>query len=376
MADEERTASGPLALYRQLAETPYKYDFFQAVRRLECAHRDKPRMGHGLRPIDEPVRFGQEPSLAFAPSTIAHFGQQDPQVAPWMLVHFFGALGPNGPLPLHLTEYARQRLYNHGDGTFKRFLDMFNHRMLALFYRAWAASRPTVQYDRNDADKFGNHLAALFGLGLKSLRDRDDMPDRAKLYYAGRLSCQTRHPEGLRAILSDYFRMPATVEEFVGEWLTIPPECGWKLGGFQLQKGMPPMGVLASTALLGPRVWSRQHKFRVVLGPLRHDQFRRMLPGGTSLQRMVAMIRNYVGDELHWDLRLTLLKEAVKPTKLGVEGQLGRTSWLLGDPRLMTWEDFIFDPQDQSRSDAPSDVAAKPAEASAGTGAGGGLAYV
>lgn len=275
-------------------------------------------------------------------------------------------------MPLHLTEYARQRLYNNGDATFKRFLDMFTHRMLALFYRAWASSRPTVQHDRDDADKFGNHLAALFGLGMQSLRDRDDMPDRAKLYYAGRLACQTKHPEGLRAILSDYFRMPATVEEFVGEWLAIPPECGWKLGGFQLQRGMQPMGMLGSTALLGPRVWSRQHKFRVVLGPLRHDQFRRMLPGGDSLKRFVAMVRNYAGDELQWDLRLTLLKEAVKPTKLGVEGQLGRTSWLLGDPRLMTWEDFIFDPQDSSRSDAPADVGGKPAR----PGVQGGTSYV
>ena len=119
MADEERTASSALTLYRQLAEVPYQYDFFQAVRRLECAHRDKPRMGQGSRPIEEPVRFGQEPSLAFPPSTVASFGQRDPQLVPRMLVHFFGALGPNGPLPLHLTEYARQRLYHQAarDGT-------------------------------------------------------------------------------------------------------------------------------------------------------------------------------------------------------------------------------------------------------------------
>lgn len=354
MADEERTASSALTLYRQLADAPFEFDFFQAVRRLECMHRDKPRFGHGTRPHDEPVRFGQEPTLAFPPTTLAAFGQRDPQIVPRLLVHFFGALGPNGPLPLHLTEYARQRLYHNGDATFTRFLDLFNHRMLVLFYRAWASSRPTVQHDRGDADPFGDHLAALFGLGMASLRNRDAMPDRAKLYYAGRLSSQSKHPEGLRAVISDFFRMPATVEEFVGEWLTIPPECGWKLGGLPTTKGAQPMGVLGSTALLGPRVWSRQHKFRVVLGPLRHDQFRRMLPGGSSLDRLVAIVRNYVGSELHWDLRLSLLKEAVKPTKLGVEGQLGRTSWLLGDPRLMTWEDFVFDPQDQSRFEGGS----------------------
>jgi type VI secretion system protein ImpH len=365
MADEERTASGALALYRQLAEKPYEFDFFQAVRRLECAHRDKPRVGQGLRPADEPVRFGQEPSLAFAPSTLSFFGQRDPQRVPRMLVNFFGALGPNGPLPLHLTEHARQRLHHHGDATFTRFLDLFNHRMLELFYRGWASSRPVVQHDRADADRFGVYLASMFGIGAASLRDRDAFPDRAKLFYVGRLGCQTRNAEGLAAVISDFFRVPASIEEYVGEWLSIPPECGWKLGGFALQRGAAPMGMLGSTALLGPRVWSRQHKFRVVLGPLRHDQFRRMLPGGASLERLVALVRNYIGDELHWDLRLSLLKEAVKPTKLGVEGQLGRTSWLLGDPRLMTWEDLVFDPQEERNTDEPASTV-KPSTAEGG----------
>jgi type VI secretion system protein ImpH len=374
MADEERTASGALALYRELAEAPYKYDFFQAVRRLECAHRDRPRVGHALRPQDEPVRFGQEPSLAFPPTTLAQFGQQSPQRAPRLLVTFFGAFGPNGPLPLHLTEYARQRLHHHGDATFTRFLDLFHHRMLSLFYRAWAASRPTVQRDRDDADRFGNFLSSLAGLGAASLQNRDAWPDVAKLYYTGRLASQTRNAEGLRAMVSDYFRVPAEVEEFSGEWLEIPPECGWKLGGFALQRGAAAMGSLGSTALLGPRVWSRQHKFRLVVGPLRHDQFRRMLPGGASLERLVALVRNYTGDELHWDLRLTLLKEAVKPTQLGVFGQLGRTSWLIGDPKLLTWEDLVFDPQGDGHE--VSGARAADAADHTKTSAEGGLAYV
>jgi type VI secretion system protein ImpH len=368
MADEERTASSALTLYREFAERPWAYDFFQAVRRLECAHRDRPRIGHAQRPIDEPVRFGQEPSLSFAPSTLAQFAQKAPQSVPHMLVYFFGAFGPNGPLPHHLTEYARQRQHHHGDATFASFADMFHHRMLALFYRAWASSRPVVQFDRDDSDRFGAYLASLCGLGMKSLRDRDELPDRAKLFYVGRLGALTRSAEGLRAIVSDYFRMPADVEEFCGEWLSIPPECGWKLGGFSLSRGAPPMGMLGSTALLGPRVWSRQHKFRLVLGPLRYDQFQRMLPGAASLRRLTAMVRNYIGDELHWDLRLTLLKEAMQPTKLGHSGQLGRTSWLLGDSRLMTWEDLIFDPNDEARggvSDAGAAPSSKPAPAGA-----------
>src|SRR6185436_14972621 len=135
-----------------------------------------------------------------------------------MAVHFFGTLGPNGPLPLHLTEHARQRLQQN-DVTFARFLDVFHHRMLSLFYRAWANSQPTVSRDRPTSDRYTTYVGALVGLALPGLRNRDGFPDAAKLYYAGRLGALTHNAEGLQAMIGDHFQMPATVEEFVGDWI-------------------------------------------------------------------------------------------------------------------------------------------------------------
>src|SRR3546814_13244173 len=37
---------------------------------------------------------------------------------------FFGLGGPNGPLPLHITEYVRERQRNNADSTSKRFLEI------------------------------------------------------------------------------------------------------------------------------------------------------------------------------------------------------------------------------------------------------------
>jgi len=115
-----------LSFFRALEEKPYQYDFFQALRRIECLFPKLPRIGQALRPADEPVRLGQEPALSFAPSTITSFKLADGAALPRMEVRFFGMLGPNGPLPLHLTELARGRAIHAGDQTLVRFLDLFH----------------------------------------------------------------------------------------------------------------------------------------------------------------------------------------------------------------------------------------------------------
>src|SRR5262249_19902028 len=140
-----------LTFFAELAGAPYRYDFYQTLRRLECLYEEKPRWGRALRPIDEPVRLGQEPDLSFAPAPLASFESGG---GPRLQVRLFGLFGPNGPMPLHLTEYARERLHHAGDPTLSRFLDIFHHRFLALFYRAWAQAQPAVNHDRPRDDRF------------------------------------------------------------------------------------------------------------------------------------------------------------------------------------------------------------------------------
>ena len=131
-----------LAFFAALEESPYRYDFYQTLRRMECLYDGKPRWGEALRPVDEPVRLGQDPDLSFAPAPLASFERRGK--TPRLQVRLFGLFGPNGPLPLHLTEFARERLRLAGDPTFSRFLAIFHHRFLALFYRAWAQAQPHV----------------------------------------------------------------------------------------------------------------------------------------------------------------------------------------------------------------------------------------
>ncbi|MBW4091182.1 MAG: type VI secretion system baseplate subunit TssG [Proteobacteria bacterium] len=311
------------ALFAGLAARPWSFGFYHAMRALEAAFPDRPRFGRSARPAQDPVRLAQEPAVVFAPATLAGWQDAADELPPRLTVFFFGLFGPDGPLPLHLTEYARDRRRNHRDPTFQRFADIFHHRALSLFYRAWADVRPTVSFDRPEQDRFGLYVGALSGLGMASLRDRDAMPDLTKLHFAGHLALQTRHAEGLADILSAFFAMPVRVESFIGAWLTLPAADRSRLGDGERTAG------LGQTVLLGGRVWSRQHKFRIVIGPLSLAEYERLLPGGRSFHRLVPIVRNYAGDTLVWDVNLILKRDEVAPTRLGGFGRLGWTTWLM-----------------------------------------------
>jgi type VI secretion system protein ImpH len=272
--------------------------------------------------MQDPVRLGQVPSVTFAPSTLAAYEVANERHATRLIVNFFGLFGPNGPLPLHLTEYARDRERNSKDETFRRFADIFHHRALSLFYRAWAEAQPTVSFDRPADDHYGRFVASLIGIGMPGYRNRDAMPDLAKQHYAGHLVNRTRHAEGLAAILTDFFKMPARIETFIGDWLELPEDGLTRLGGGA------EVAALGQSAAIGRRVWTRQHKFRIVFGPLTLQDYQRMLPGGASFRRLVPIVRNYVGDTLAFDVNLILQRAEVPRIQLGRQGQLGWTSWL------------------------------------------------
>jgi type VI secretion system protein ImpH len=319
----------------QLATDAPRLDFFQVVRRLEALYPEKPGFGHSQQPKDDPIRLGQTPSMAFAPGMLAGL-ETSPGGRQWLRGYFFGLFGPNGPLPHHVTEHALPRK----DATLAlaAFADLFHHRLLSLFYRAWASGRPTVSFDKPDRDRFGEQLGAQFGLGQGALRGRDELPDRAKLHYAGILSMQARNAEGLRVMLEDFFRATVEILEFRGGWMRLPDNCRLRLGQ------SPDTGGLGTTAVLGAKVWGCQQRFRIVIGPLALGEFRRLLPTGDSVRRLVALVRNYIGDEKDWDLGLILKKDEMPPLQLGRSGELGWTSWLQTTPADQDLDHLILRP--------------------------------
>jgi type VI secretion system protein ImpH len=305
----------------QLEEQASAYDFYAALRQIECATPQLPRIGHSLRPQDDAVRFGQAISMAFTPAMIASF-KSEKNGQRTMLLNFFGLGGVNGPLPLSMTEFVRERALHHEDPTLSSFLNLFHHRLISLFYRAWASAQPVVSFDRPKEDHFARYIGSFIGIGEASLTQRDAVADSAKRYYAGSLSSHRRSAAGLMAILRDYLQLPVTLKQFIGHWMALPED-----GRCYLHSGSG-APVLGMNTVMGSKVWNCQHRFRIVIGPLDDAQFQQLLPGGGTATRLLAWVRQYVGLTMDWDLNLILKKDQVPPCILGKNIQLGWTSWL------------------------------------------------
>lgn len=338
MVAKSRTTTDTVGILQEIEQRPYAHGFYSVLRYLECLYSDAPRLGEAARPSDESVRLSQEPSLRFAPSTLESFGSGSGPAAHRLAVNFFGLFGPHGPLPLHLTEYARDRELNSEDPTFRRFADVFHHRMLLLFYRAWANANPAVSLDRPAPRRFDTFVGSVFGLASDSLRHRDAVPDDAKFFLSGLFSLGTRPARALLAILSEFMQLPFRLREFFGTWMRLANEDWSRLG-------VGPRGTtLGHDALVGSSVWACQHRFRLICGPVRFDDFKRLLPGRESLKRLASLVRNFLGDEFDWDLNLILVADDVPVLRLGQAGELGWTSWLGKRQTTVDADDVVIHP--------------------------------
>jgi type VI secretion system protein ImpH len=333
MAGETRTTADTLA---PLIDSPLGFEFFEAMRRVECAWPALPRLGTAVRPEHEPVRLGQSPALHFPASMLSEV-QSRPDGRLKIRGYFLGLFGPHGPLPLHLTEYAHDRATNSRDHTFTAFADLFHHRILELFYRAWAEARPTVQFDRPAEDRFSRYVGALIGIAEPLLRDRDAWPDRARLYFAGLLAGGTHNRDSLESLLREYLGLDVTVQECVGHWLPVAAEDRSCLSADGES------AVLGSTAILGERVWDAQHRFRLRIGPVSLGQLMQFLPGGGSLERLRAIVLTYLGYEYAWDVQFLTTRERLPGTRLGQFGHLGWTTWVDPIRSAQPAEDVVID---------------------------------
>jgi len=336
MASPDRKT--PDNLISELAQSPFDFDFFRAVRLLENSRPELPRVGYALSPAQDAVQFGQNPSLTFAPSSLEALERRARDASPKLFVRFFGLLGPNGPMPLHVTEYACERVLHYHDRTLPVFLNVFHHRLISFFYRAWADNQKALDLDRNVDQRFNLFIGSAFGQGMEALQGRDSIQDWAKLYFAGRLACQTRSTEGLAAILREYFEIRTELQTFVGHWMDLPPDSICELGK------SPQTGSLGVNAIVGSHFYETQLKFRIRLGPLKFKDFERMLPTGNAFQRLRHWVLNYCGEHYFWDAQLVLEAGEVPGTQLGQAGRLGWTTWLKTGPFNHDADDLILNP--------------------------------
>lgn len=389
----------PGSVAAALFAEPYRFEFFQAIRLLETLQPERRPLGRPGLPSEEIVRLKVNSSLVFPASQINDLQLRTKQVPfPVAVVNFMGLTGPMGALPQHYTEQVMRQLRDFKEDDEARYalrdwFDLFNHRMLAHFYRAWEKYRFYIPFERGETvrdepDAFTNCLRSFLGIGLKGMSNRlqvaprlgplafESSPplariqDMALLHYAGFLSSRAhcvirldgkanaegkypaagfafrRNAISLEAMLEDYFRLSIKVRQFQGQWLYIDRASQSRLGA------AGPHNRLGVDLFAGERVWDAQSKFRLRVGPLRYKQFVEFMPDrAVTTERktfflLCHMTRLYVGPELDFDVQLILHYQDIPACQLkeknGRLPQLGWNTWMISRPADKHAEDVVF----------------------------------
>ncbi|MEJ7712161.1 MAG: type VI secretion system baseplate subunit TssG [Pyrinomonadaceae bacterium] len=277
-------------------------------------------------PVERSSEISYRVSLVFPPSQLYDLKRRtddDDQRPPEMTVAFMGLTGPSGVLPLHYTELMIERA-RYKDTAMWEFFDIFNHRLISLFFRAWEKYRLTASYESGDLGRFTEYLFCLIGMGTRGLRGRLNLPDEGLIRYSGLISQKPHSAAAVSAIISDYFDVPAQVNQFAGQWFTLEAESQTRLGVANTALGV--------STVAGERVWDTQSKFDINLGPLTLERFTAFLPTGSAHKPAVSLIRHLMGLEFDFDLRMTLkareVPGCVLTTRAKRKPMLGWTTWL------------------------------------------------
>ncbi|MFB3813505.1 MAG: type VI secretion system baseplate subunit TssG [Terriglobales bacterium] len=313
------------AMLKALLEAePFRFHFFQAVRLLERVCPERQSVGNFVVPDREVARFAVHQSTSFPASEIQALTIPDDK-PPRMAVNFMGLTGPLGLLALYYSEYVIQRV-RAKDTALRDFLDIFNHRAISLFYRAWEKYRFGVAYERGERDPLARQLLALIGLGTAKLEHRQKVEDESLVYYAGLFAQQPRSAAALQQILADYFEVPVEVEQFAGAWYKLDRKSQtW------LNESGAYTEVLGFGTVLGDEVWDQQSVVRLKFGPLTLRQYLQFLPTGSAWEPLHALVRFYFNEQLDFELQLILKREETPRCELGAEGdeapRLGWVTW-------------------------------------------------
>ena len=315
MADENRDARG--ALTGRLVKEGHRFSFFQAVRLIERMRPDAARVGHQGPVAREAIRFRPALNFGFAPSDVESIAEVGEGFE--ITTTFLGLYGAVSPLPNYFTE---QLLEQEEESLLREFVDLFHHRLISLFYRAWEKYRFASGFAPGGRDLVSRRLLGLLAIDPDRLPAGHRVPAIRLLGLAGVLTQVPHSAASIRAAVAEHFEgVPVGLESFIGRWTAVPDDQRARLGAANARLGRD--------LTVGDRVFDRGCTFRVALGPLGLDDFLSFLPGGPRIQELREIVDLVNGDGLDYEVELSLRAEETPPVRLGVEpARLGWCSWL------------------------------------------------
>jgi type VI secretion system protein ImpH len=234
------------------------------------------------------------------------------------VIAFMGLTGTQGVLPLCYTEELLESKAAK-DNSLAAFFDLFNHRLVSLFYRAWQKHRPAILYEiaalrQEQPDPLTQYLFDLIGMGTPGLQHRLGIPDESLLLYAGLIAQRPHSASALRGILRDYFGMPVEIDQCIGSWYELEDADRCYLSD-ELERNQLGVG-----SFIGDEVWDQQARFRIRVGPVALGRFKEFLPDSRAMEKFVGLTRFLVGQSMVFDVQMFLHAEEVPYFRLDDEG--------------------------------------------------------
>jgi len=317
----------------------FKVEFFQAVRLLQRIEKGRGPVGYFIAPDREAIQFSSLPTLAFPPSQLYDL-RRDEKGQLHLVVQFMGLCAGVSAMPHVYTEYLLMRLKDK-DTAMAEFFDIFNHRLISLFYRGWQKYRFYIGFENGEHDTLTPRMQDTIGLGTLGLQGRSVIPDQGFLSYAGLLGRHVRPAGSLKQILEDYFGVSITIHQFAGTWRSLPPGNLSELSGFN--RASERLGV---GTVVGNEVWDHHGRIRIAIGPMSFDDYVGFLPGYDAHRALEAWVKFYSNGQYEAEVQLILRKEEAPDCELGTRGKqeprLGLASWLKTKPLKKDPGDAVF----------------------------------
>ncbi|CAM3824947.1 type VI secretion system baseplate subunit TssG [Parendozoicomonas haliclonae] len=349
----------------KLRTRPHQFDFFQAVRLLEAISQtekakdekfaDQP-VAELAPPHKELVRFLASQSLSFSASDIARLKIKEQEDNPdpdsrhqWQMeVTFMGLTGSQGVLPQTMSETVLKELKDK-NRALRDFFDIFHHRTISLFYRAWQKYQLPVHFERqkrketealepdSENDIYSLAMKSLIGLGTDNVQHRMPLRDDVAAGMGGLLGRNVRSASALKSAILHHFGLKADIEQFIGEWYQIPEDLRTQLPG-RVNRDKGVNNILGQNAVLGQQSWQIQSRFRVVLEPMSYQRYMSFLPGSRRLESLRSLVQLVAGTELDFEIHVRVEEKELPPLQLdqrpdyypmlGFNSRLGNTQSL------------------------------------------------
>ncbi len=316
MAAEDGAPAQHLSFLARVGTQARKFGMFPAVRGAEARAPHLPRVGRARRPAQSIVDLAQVPAMHFPAPTLHSAEPRGERIQ--LNGYWLGLTGPNGPLPIHLTEFASFEHRYAKRRPFGRWLDVLANRMLQFFYRAWAESQPVAHADRPADDRFADYLAALSG-ATEGVSDKAQFTARARVHYAA-LFASRRSAIGIEDALGHLLGQPVTVIEYRPQWREIPREDRSRLGRS--------FATLGGDLVLGERIRMASDAFSVVIGARSFAEFEKLLPSGPRFAIASEALDAFAPSHLEWDMRIEIAERDVPAARLDGRTRLGWTGWV------------------------------------------------